>query len=379
VQRPLKVSRLAAPILLLPLTAALLAGCGKGAAKQKDNAPAPPPHVVVTTVVQRDQPIMREWIGTTAGDVNADIRPKTDGYLLRRAYQEGSFVHRGQLLFEIDPRQAESQLRQAEANVEQAKAGLTKSQHDVDRYEPLAAQRALSQQELDNARSARAAAQATVGALEAAVEQAKLNLSWTKVTSPIDGIAGLAKGQVGDLVSPQTVLTTVSTVNPIRVEYQVSEQEYLQFQSDPAMRNAELELVLADGSTFPQKGHIALSGRDVDVKTGTITTVGLFPNPGNVLRPGQYAKVRAATSIVRGALLVPQRAVNELQGTEQIAVVDASDTVAVRAVTTGARVGSDWVIDNGLKPGDRVVIEGFAKVKNGEKVVPEEAAAEAAK
>jgi membrane fusion protein (multidrug efflux system) len=365
--------RLAAATLLLPLSIAL-AGCGEGAAKQKENAPAPPPNVVVTTVVQRDQPIVREWIGTTEGDVNADIRPKIEGYLMRRAYQEGSTVHRGQLLFEIDPRQAESQLRQAQANLEQAKAGLTKSQHDVERFEPLAAQRALSQQELDNARSARSAAQATVGALEAAVEQSKLNLSWTKVTSPIDGIAGLAKGQVGDLVSPQTVLTTVSTVNPIRVEYQVSEQEYLQFQSDPAMRNAALELVLADGSTFPQKGHIALSGREVDVKTGTITTIGLFPNPGNVLRPGQYAKVRAVTSVQHAALLVPQRAVNELQGSEQVAVLDSNNVVTIRTVKAGSRVGSDWVIENGLYPGDRVIVEGFAKVKSGMKVVPEEVA-----
>ena len=364
--------RVAAVTLLLPLSIAL-AGCGEGAAKQKENAPAPPPHVVVTMVIQRDQPITREWIGTTEGDVNADIRPKIEGYLMRRAYQEGSHVSRGQLLFEIDPRQAAAQLRQAEANLEQAKAGLVKSQHDVERYEPLAAQRALSQQELDNARSARAAAQATVGALEAAVEQARLNLSWTKVTSPIDGIAGLAKGQVGDLVNPQTVLTTVSTVNPIRVSYQVSEQEYLLFQNDPAMRNAALELILADGSTFSQKGHIALSGREVDVKTGTITTIGIFPNPGNVLRPGQYAKVRAVTSVKRAALLVPQRAVNELQGTEQIGVVDASDTVTIRAVTPGARIGSDWVIESGLNPGDRVIVEGFAKVKGGMKVVPEAA------
>ncbi|HEX3584091.1 MAG TPA: efflux RND transporter periplasmic adaptor subunit [Thermoanaerobaculia bacterium] len=371
--------RFTAVTVLLPLTIAL-AGCGGGnAAKQKENAPAPPPHVVVTTVIQRDQPITREWIGTTEGDVNADIRPKIEGYLLRRAYQEGSHVSRGQLLFEIDPRQAEAQLRQAEANLEQAKAGLVKSQHDVDRFEPLAAQRALSQQELDNARSARAAAQATVGALEAAVEQARLNVSWTKVTSPIDGIAGLAKGQVGDLVNPQTVLTTVSTVNPIRVSYQVSEQEYLQFQSDPAMRNAALELILADGSTFAQKGHIALSGREVDVKTGTITTIGIFPNPGNVLRPGQYAKVRAVTAVRRGALLVPQRAVNELQGTEQVGVVDANDVATIRAVTPGARVGSDWVIESGLNPGDRVIVEGFAKIKGGMKVVPEEATAEAAK
>jgi membrane fusion protein (multidrug efflux system) len=166
----------------------------------------------------------------------------------------------------------------------------------------------------------------------------------------------------------------VSTVNPIRVAYQVSEQEYLEFQNDPAMRNAALELILADGTTFPQKGHIALSGRDVDVKTGTMTTIGLFPNPGNVLRPGQYAKVRAATSTVRGALLVPQRAVNELQGIEQVGVVDSNGIATVRSVTPGARIGSDWVIDKGLSPGDRVIVEGFEKVKNGQKVIAEEAA-----
>lgn len=355
---------------VLPL---LLAACGQSPEKSAAAAPAPPPHVVVTTVVQRDQPVFREWIGTTQGDVNADIRPKIEGYLLRRDYQEGSFVRQGQLLFEIDPRQATAQLQQAEANLEQARAGLTKAQHDVERYEPLAAQKALSQQEVDNARSARSAAQATVGALEAAVEQARLNVSWTRVTSPISGIAGLATQQVGDLVSPQTVLTTVSTVDPIRVQYQVSEQEYLQLQRDPAMRNAELELILADGSAFPHKGHIALSGRDVDIKTGTITSVGLFPNPGNVLRPGQYARVRAVTGVHQAALVVPQRAVNELQGLQQVGVVGPDDTVAIKTVKAGERVGSDWIIEDGLQPGDRVITEGFAKVKSGMKVVPEAA------
>ncbi|MBV8519061.1 MAG: efflux RND transporter periplasmic adaptor subunit [Acidobacteria bacterium] len=359
-------------VLLLPI--AFLAACGKSAADDKSSAPPPPAHVVVTSVIQRDQPVYREWIGTTQGDVNADIRPKVDGYLLRRAYQEGSYVQRGQLLFEIDTRQAQAQLRQAEANLEQARAGLAKSEHDVQRYEPLAAEKALSQQELDNARSARAAAQATVGALQAAVEQARLNVAWTRVTSPISGIAGLATQQVGDLVSPQTILTTVSTVDPIRVAYQVSEQEYLQFQSDPAMRNAELELVLADGSVFPHKGHIALSGRDVDVKTGTITTIGLFPNPGNVLRPGQYAKVRAVTNVRHNALLVPQRAVNELQGIEQVGVVNADNTVTVRTVKAGERVGSDWIIEEGLAPGEHVIVEGFSRVKSGAKVVPQDAA-----
>lgn len=364
----------ARPLLLIALSA--LTACGGGGNSEKTAAP-PPPHVVVTSVVQRDQPVSQEWIGTTQGDVNADIRPKIEGYLLRRAYQEGSYVRQGQLLFEIDPRQAASQLRQAEANLAQARAGLVKADHDVQRFEPLAAQKALSQQELDNARSARSAAQATVGALQAAVEQARLIMSWTRVTSPIGGIAGLAKGQVGDLVNPQTVLTTVSTVDPIRVEYQVSEQEYLQFQNDPAMRNAALELILADGTTFAHKGHIALSGRDVDVKTGTITTIGLFPNPGNVLRPGQYAKVRAVTAVRRGALLVPQRAVNELQGTQQVGVIGAGDVVTVKMVKTGERVGSDWIIEEGLQPGDRVIVEGFSRVKNGAKVVPEDAPAAA--
>jgi membrane fusion protein (multidrug efflux system) len=349
--------------------------CGQHAAAK--DAAAPPPHVVVTTVVQRDQPVYGQWIGTAQGNVNADIRPKVEGYLLRRVYQEGSYVERGQLLFEIDPRQTQAQLQQADANLQQARAGLAKAEHDVERFEPLAAQKALSQQELDNARSARSAAQATVGALQAAVEQARLNLSWTRVTAPISGIAGLAQQQVGDLVGPQTVLTTVSTVDPIRVAYQVSEQDYLRFRNDAAMRNAELELLLVDGSVFPHKGHILLTGREVDIKTGTITTIGIFPNPGNVLRPGQYAKVRAVTGVRRAALLVPQRAVNELQGLEQVGVVGADDVVTVRTVKTGERVGSDWIINEGLQPGDRVVIEGFARVKSGMKVVPQIAAPQA--
>ncbi len=355
-------------LLLLPVVAAA-AACGPRA-KMKT---MPPPRVVITTVAQRDVPIYREWIGTTEGNVNADIRPRVDGYLMRRVYTEGSYVHQGQPLFEIDPRQMQAALQQAQANVAQARANLAKAEHDVKRDEPLAAERALSQQELDNARSAEAASQASVGAAEAALEQARLNLSWTNVTSPISGIAGLAQAQVGDLVSPQTTLTTVSTVDPIRVAYQVSEQEYLQFQNDPAMRNAELQLVLADGTVFPHRGHIGLTGREVDVKTGTITTIGFFPNPGNVLRPGQYARVRAIVAIRRGALLVPQRAVNELQGMAQIAVVGPDDTVSIRTVKPGERVGSDWIIDSGLKPGDRVIIEGFQRVKSGMKVNPEDA------
>ena len=358
-------------IAVLLASASLAAACSKS--EETKSAP-PPPAVVVATAVQQDEPIVREWIGTTAGDVNAEIRPKVDGYLLRRVYAEGSYVRQGQLLFEIDARQAQTSLRQAQANLAQAEAALAKAQRDVARYEPLAAQKAISQQELDNARSASEAASASVGALRAAVEQARLNTSWTHVTSPIGGIAGIAQAQVGNLVGPQTVLAIVSKVDPIRVEFPMSEQEYLHFESDAAMRSAELELVLSDGRTHPHKGRITVSGRDVGVKTGTITMVGLFPNPGNLLRPGQFAKVRAVTDIRRAAVVIPQRAVNELQGVYQVAVVGPDGKAEVRPVKMGARVGSNWIVEAGLAAGERVVIEGFARVKNGQAVVAREAA-----
>jgi membrane fusion protein, multidrug efflux system len=337
-------------------------------------APAPAPGVVVTAALQQDEPIVREWIGTTEGDVNAEIRPKVDGYLLRRVYTEGSFVRQGQPLFEIDPRQAQASLRQAQANLAQAEASLAKASRDVARYEPLAAQRAISQQELDNARSSQEAASASVGALRAAVEQTRLNVAWTHVTSPISGIAGIAQTQVGNLVNPQTVLAVVSKVDPVRVSFPMSEQEYLQFQNSPAIRNAELELILSDGSVHPHKGRIALAGRDVNVKTGTITVVGLFPNPGNVLRPGQFAKVRAVTDVRRAAIVIPQRAVNELQGVYQVAVVGTGNIAEVRPVKLGARVGSNWIVEEGLAAGEHVVIEGFSRVKDGQPVAPKEGA-----
>jgi len=356
-------------LLVLALPLAALA-----CSRPKAPAPAAPSKVVVTPAIQRDEPIVREWIGTTEGDVNADIRPHVEGYLLRRVYKEGSTVAQGELLFEIDPRQFEAQLQQAQANLEQAKAALAKADLDVARAEPLATERAVSQQELDNARSAQRGARATVGALEAAVAQAKLNLSWTRVTSPIPGIAGIAQQQVGDLVNPQTVLATVSKVDPLRVLYQISEQEYLDYQSDPAMRNAELELVLSDGTVFPHRGHVLLTGRNVDVRTGTIATIGLFPNPGNVLRPGQYAKVRAVVRVKKGAILVPQRAVNEMQGAYQVAVVGEGDKAQIRTVKVGERIGSMWVVESGLAPGERVVVEGFSRVKTGATVAPVDAA-----
>jgi membrane fusion protein (multidrug efflux system) len=356
--------------VLLVLSTAAAACTGKTEAAKP--AP-PPPSVVVTAATQSDQEVVREWIGTTEGDVNAEIRPKVEGYLLRRVYAEGSAVRQGQTLFEIDARQVQAQLRQAEANLAQAEAALAKANRDVARYEPLAAERAISQQELDNARSSQDAARASVGSLRAAVENARLNLSWSRVTSPIDGVAGIAQAQVGNLVSPQTVLTTVSRVDPIRVVFPMSEQEYLHYQNAASLKNAELELALADGSVYPHKGRIALSGRDVSVKTGTITVIGVFPNPGNLLRPGQYAKVRAVTDVRRGAILIPQRAVNELQGIYQVAVVGADGKAEVRPVQVGARIGTNWLIESGLSAGERVVVEGFSRVKPGQVVNAKEA------
>jgi len=367
---------------LVVLLGAVVVGCqGK-----KDPPPPPPPTVIVTPVVSRDVPVYGEWIGTTAGNDNAEIRPKVDGYLLRRDYAEGALVEKGQLLFEIDPRQVQAQLAQAQANLAQGRAGLAKAQRDVARFEPLAAEKAVSQQELDNARSALQAAQATVGALKAAVEQARLNLAWTRVTSPIRGIAGTATQQVGNLVSPTTVLTTVSQCDPIRVVYSLGEQEYLRLQQKLASAPAggELQMVLSDGTVFPHPGRLLFADRQVDPRTGTISTVGLFPNPGNVLRPGQYAKVRAVVDWKKGALLVPQRAVNELQGGFQVAVVGSDDRAQVLSVTPGEKVGDLEVVesplgnpsgapDRALKAGDRVVVEGFSRVKAGGLVKPQAA------
>jgi len=368
--------------LFIALAFVLTAGCcGKG--EKKDTAAPPPAAVVVSQVVQRDVPVTKEWIGTTDGNVNAEIRPKVDGYLLRRNYAEGSLVRQGQLLFEIDPRQSQAQLQQSQADLEQAQANLAKAHQDVARFQPLVAQKAISQQELDNALSAERAAKATVDARQAAVHEARLTSNWARVTSPISGIAGVAQQQVGNLVSPTTVLTTVSQCDPIRVQYPLSETEYLhlqeRIQKNPAAEKEDnLELVLVDGSVFPHKGHMLFAGRQVDVKTGTISMVALFPNPGNLLRPGQFAKVRAVTEVKKGAILVPQRAVNELQTGYQVAVVGSDDKAEIRTVQVGERVGKLWVIDSGLEPGDRVVVEGYARVKSGAKVNPKEAPPEAA-
>jgi membrane fusion protein, multidrug efflux system len=370
--------------VLMGITVLVLsAGCEE---KKQTPAAAPPPEVTVVQVTQADVPIYSEWIGTTDGLVNAKIRAQVSGYLARQAYKEGTTVKKGDLLFEIDPRPFKAALDQAVAQLTMAKARLGKTELDVKRYTPLARESAISQQELDDAVQANLAAKGGVQSAEAAVEQARLNLDFTRIVSPIDGIAGTSIVQLGDLVGPSTTseLTTVSTVNPIKVHFPISEREYMeavQGKEQTGRKQGDagdivLELILADGSVFPQQGKLYFADRQVDVKTGTIRVAALFPNPGNLLRPGQFARVRALTETRQNALLVPQRSITELQGGFQVAVVGPDNKVTIRNVKAGARVGSQWVIDEGLKPGERVVMEGVQKVREGQMVTPKPAVAD---
>jgi RND family efflux transporter MFP subunit len=351
------------------------------------------PDVVVAPVEQRDVALYSEWIGTLDGFVNADVRGQVTGYLLRQDYKEGDFVKAGELLFEIDPRpfqaaldQAEGQLAQATAQLANAEAIQRRTELDVNRYTPLAREQAASQQDLDNAvqndlaaKATVATAQAQIKTAEAAVETAKLNVGFTRLTAPIDGIAGQAQLQVGALVTTNsTPVTTVSTVDPIKVYFTVSESEYLAFnrrfpthtEREEQFKREPLDLILADGTTYEHPGYIYFADREVNLSTGSIRIAGLFPNPGNILRPGGYGKVRAANRIEKDALLVPQRAVAELQGGYQVALVDSENKVTIQSVDVGDQVGTQWIIKKGLKPGDRVVADGAQKVRPGMQVDP---------
>jgi membrane fusion protein (multidrug efflux system) len=351
-------------------------------------ATAAPPEVMVAQVEQKDVPIYGEWIGTLAGQVNANVQAQVPGYLLKRNYQEGSSVRKGQLLFEIDPRpfqaaldQAEGQLAQAIAQLANAQAVQGRTQLDVERYTPLAREQAASQQDLDNANQNNLAAKATVAtdkaqikAAEAAVETAKLNVGFTKIISPVSGIADVARAQVGDLVSSNSgTLTTVSTLDPIRDYFTVSEQDYLQLKqqlSSSDRQRWKLQLILADGTSYSHEGAFYFAGRAVDQNTGALQLAALFPNPGNLLRPGQYGKVRAVIRTARGALLVPQAAVAELQGKYQVDVVGPDDKITIRSVKVGERIGTMWIIEEGLKPGERVVAQGQQTLRAGTTVQP---------
>ncbi len=441
--------KLAIAIALLVVVALSFVLISNGRDDKTALAATAPLEVEVISVEERTVPLYTEWVGTTDGMVNAEIKAQVTGYLLRQNYKEGSLVKKGQLLFEIDPRpfqavldqangqlaqfqgqleqvtaqvaQAEAQvasangqLLQAQAQVSQASANQVKAQLDVNKYAPLAAQRAVTQQELDNAVQANAVAKAQVEAANAGVESARaglraanaqlatskaaistvkgqienaravvktaeLNLGFTRILSPIDGVAGIAAAQVGNLITATSgPLTTVSTVDPIKVNFTLNERDYLKYSKSDlihagqgtSVAQLELELVLADGSTYPEKGSFYFADRQVDQKTGAIRAAGLFPNPGNVLRPGQFGRVRAVTDAREGALLVPQRAVTELQGGYQVAVVGDNNTIDIRTVKVGEKVGNEWIIEDGLKAGEKVVAEGTQKVGPGMAVTP---------
>jgi membrane fusion protein (multidrug efflux system) len=336
--------------------------------------------VQVVAVAQQNVPIYHEYIATLDGYVNAVIQPQVSGYLVKQNYREGAVVRKNEALFNIDPRPFQAVLDQMKAQLAQAAAQLGKTQLDVQRDTPLAKEKAIAQSQLDNEIQANLAAQATIQADKAAIEQAQINLEFTNVRSLINGVAGIATGQVGNLVGPQSTLTTVSQLDPIKAYFVVNEQQYLAFvQRNPTAaqrtrteQQFQLELVLADGSVYPKKGRFFAVDRQVDIQTGAIRLAGLFPNPDNVLRPGQYGRVRFVSYIRPNALLVPQKAVTELQGIQQLAVVGEDSKVTIRSVRMGERVGSMWIVEDGLKPGERVVVEGVQKVREGVtvKIVP---------
>ena len=343
----------------------LAAGCKKGSTKQAEA----PPLVEVTAVIQRDVPIYSEWTASTDGFVNATIRAQVQGYLTKQDYREGDVVKKGQVLFEIDPRTFQAALEQAKGQLSQARARWENARANLERIKPLAEEKAVSLKDLDDAVDNERESQAAVASATAMVDKARLDLEFTKVLSPITGIAGIARAQIGNLVGPGSIeeLTTVSTVDPIKVYIPMSEQEFLRNVESGSGRaeRMELELILADGTVYPEKGTFAFADREVDIKTGTIKVAILFPNPGNKLRPGQFAKVRALTAMKKGALLVPQRAVAELQGRYQVAVVNRQNRVEIRPVKVAERVDSLWVIEEGLKGGEQVVTEGLQKVGQG--------------
>lgn len=365
-------------VWLLSLLPLVLVHC-KG---ETASAPPPPlPHVEVVEVIQKDVPIYSEWVGTMDGSVNALIRAQVSGYLKSRPYVEGGYVKKGDLLFELDPSKFKSVLDQAQGDFAKAQAQLMKAKLDVERDTPLAKQGAVSQKELVDSVQTHEAAKGATAAAKAAVEQAKLNLGWTRITAPIDGVVGIAKAQIGDLIDANSELTSMSTLDPIRVYFPISEQEYLEAAEKIQQRYKEQkegeeyggvqpELILGGEKLYPHKGQFFLVNRQVDVKTGTILVAAIFPNPNSLLRPGQFARVRAVTKTKEKALLVPQRAVTELQGSYQVAVVTSDNTVDLRPVKVGQRAGNLWIIDQGLNQGERVVVEGLQKLKAGMTVDP---------
>jgi len=370
----------ALPLAWLVLLSGVLA-CESPEAPQRSALP-----VVFTPVVQETVPLYAHWVGSVAGYNDAQIRPQVRGYLLSRSYEQGTQVAKGDLLFEVDPREFQAAFEAAQGQLGEATATLENSEMHVARYGPLAKEGAVSQQEYEDALQSVARNKARVASARANVESARLNLEWTKIKSPIDGVAGISEAQIGDLVTPTTTLTTVSQLDPVKVQFPVSEQEYLSVvhvggrPADGRFTGigAILELRLADGSTWPHAGTPFVLGREVDPLTGTILVEGRFPNPDNTLRPGLFARVRAHLGDDEGALLIPQRAVNDVQGNHQVAVVKPDDHIEIRNVEVGNTVGERWIVKSGVKVGERVVVEGLQKVRDGMKVAPRDAAAKPA-
>jgi membrane fusion protein (multidrug efflux system) len=364
------------PIALVTTFGALLpTACSKTEAP----APAAPPEVLVMTAPMADVPIFSDAIATLDGSTNTQIHSQVSGYLIKQAYQEGSVVQAGDLLFEIDPKPFQADLDKATADLANKQAQELRTKQDLDRYATLVKSGAVSQQEYQSQVQNNLSAQADVNAAQATVDTAKINLGYTRITSPIAGVAGKAIPGVGDLLSPSMTLTTVSTVDPIQADFTLSEQFYLnnaeQIAAVSAMpmadRPARIELLLADGTPYPLKGKFYYLNRQIQTSTGAITAYALFPNPDRVLRPGQYVKVRAVTQNIAKAVLIPQRCVTQLQGINQVMVVKDDNTVEVRNVTLGDIAGSDWIITDGLKAGERVVVEGIQKCVEGAPVTPQ--------
>ncbi len=372
ISSPVLLGKSTISALRLFFASALLLCTLSGCTSEGTKPAPPPPGVTVTPVVQKDVDVRQEWVGTTLGNNDADIRPKVDGFLLTQLYSEGSYVNKGQPMFQLDQRQTQAAVQQAQGKLERARAVLAQAQIDVKRYTPLVAQRAVSQAELDKATSMERAATAEVDADQAALDNAKLNLGWTTVTSPISGIAGISKVGVGDLMTPSTVMTTISNVNPIYVDFSIAEQDYMRFTREKSGQAAgqSLQLILGDGTLFPQRGRALLVNREVDSRTGTIQVRAEFPNPGNVLRPGQYARIRAVTDVRRDALLIPQQAVSELQGIYQVGVVGSDNKATIKTVTLGPQSGDMWVVQSGLRAGENVIVDGLQRVKTGMTVAP---------
>ncbi|HEV2692578.1 MAG TPA: efflux RND transporter periplasmic adaptor subunit [Verrucomicrobiae bacterium] len=361
--------RLCVCSVLCLLTLPFAIGCKKKA------PPTPPPVVEIITLAPTNVPVFEEWIGTLDGFVNAQIRAQVTGYLLKQDYAEGNKVKKGDVLFEIDPRPFQAALDQANAKLAQDQAQSAKTAMDVKRFTPLAKEQAISQEELDNAIQADIGAKAQVKADRAAVANARVNLGFTKVLSPVDGLAGTAQAQIGDLVGQSgSVLTTVSTIDPLKVYFQVSEESYFKYWRrfvGHTNQDSTLDLIFTDGSVYPLKGRFYYADRAVDPNTGTLQIFALFPNADFVLRPGQYGRVRAQTEMKTNALLIPQRAVTELQGSYQVSLISETNTTHIQAVKVGIQSGPNWIIEDGLKTGDRVVVEGTQKAKEGAVVNPQ--------